>query len=152
MTLKARILLQYWLPAVLWAAVVLSASSDLFSGANTGSVLEAIVTALFGQVSPERLAIAHFLVRKLAHLTEYGILAWLFYRALRQMHTFWNLRWATLAIAGVLVVAIADEVHQHFVPSRVGSPVDVLIDVAGGAVALLIVRRISLRLSSVAAS
>ena len=36
----------------------------------------------------------------------------------------------------VLVFATADELHQSFVPSRVGTPWDVLIDCSGGALAL----------------
>jgi VanZ family protein len=113
----------------------------LFSGAQTGSVLEALLTSLFGEAPRQHLDVAHFLLRKLAHLTEYGILGWLLYRARRQQETVWNLIWARFALAGVALVAMTDELHQHFVPSRTGSPVDVLLDLIGGLVALAIVRK-----------
>jgi VanZ family protein len=138
---ETRNFLTYWLPALLWTALVLSASTRLFSGAQTASVLEALLTSLFGEAPRQHLDVAHFLLRKLAHLTEYGILGWLLYRARRQHETVWNLIWARFALAGVALVAITDELHQHFVPSRTGSPVDVLLDLIGGLVALAILRK-----------
>jgi VanZ family protein len=36
------------------------------------------------------------------------------------------------------MVATVDEVHQHFVPSRTGSPYDVLLDTTGSIVAMLL--------------
>jgi VanZ family protein len=138
--LATRNFISYWLPAIVWTALVLSASSDFFSGAHTGSLLETLITALLGEVPRERLVVAHFLVRKLAHLTEYAILAWLFYRARGRTQRAWNGNWAIFALVGVAVVAAIDEGHQHFVPSRVGSPIDVLIDICGGLLALAIVR------------
>ena len=45
------------------------------------------------------------------------------------------------ALAAGIAYAISDEVHQHFVPGRVGSPVDVLIDSVGVAVGVLLWRR-----------
>jgi VanZ family protein len=36
------------------------------------------------------------------------------------------------------MVATIDEVHQHFVPSRTGSPYDVLLDTTGSTVAMLL--------------
>jgi VanZ family protein len=39
------------------------------------------------------------------------------------------------------MVATIDEVHQHFVPSRTGSPYDVLLDTAGSTVAMLLLTR-----------
>ncbi len=124
---------------------MLVASSATFSGAQTGRFLEAILGWLFGELPRELLLIAHFTIRKLAHLTVYGILAWLYYRAQGDTHRVWDLRWARVALAGVLIIATVDEVHQHFVPSRVGSPVDVVIDVIGAVVALAIVRRLATR-------
>jgi VanZ family protein len=46
-----------------------------------------------------------------------------------------------LAAALALVVAVADEVIQSYVPGRDSTPVDVLIDAAGIAVGWLLVRR-----------
>jgi VanZ family protein len=70
-----------------------------------------------------------FVLRKLAHMTEYGVLALLWWRALR---TRSPLPAALIAIA----YAVTDEYHQSFVAGRHGTPVDVLIDAAGIALAI----------------
>jgi len=74
-----------------------------------------------------------FVLRKLAHMTEFGLLWVLLHRALR-----WQAPWAA-AVAVVLYAAI-DELHQSFVDGRHGTPVDVFIDAAGVAVAALVLR------------
>ena len=68
-------------------------------------------------------------LRKLAHMTEYGLLALLWWRALRT-------RSPLPATLIALAYAITDEYHQSFVAGRHGSPVDVLIDAAGIALAI----------------
>jgi VanZ family protein len=141
---KTRNFIRYTLPAILWTALVLAASGGWLSGAQTGGLLSALL-AMFGSLPIEVLGAIHFLLRKLAHLTEYGILAWLLYRARAQTQTIWNPSWARFALLGVLMVATIDELHQHFVPARVGSIVDVMIDMVGAALALGILRRFSAR-------
>ena len=47
------------------------------------------------------------------------------------------------ALAAGVAYAISDEVHQHFVPGRVGAPLDVVIDSAGVAIGVLLWRRYS---------
>jgi VanZ family protein len=140
---ETRNFLRYTLPAILWTTLVLVGSGGWLSGERTGGILRALL-ALFGSMPIEVLGVLHFLLRKLAHLTEYGILAWLLYRARGQTQTIWNFNWARFALLGVLMVATIDELHQHFVPTRVGSPADVLIDLAGGVLGLLIVRRLAM--------
>ena len=72
-------------------------------------------------------------LRKLGHMAEYGLLWWLWWRALG----FGN---AAPAAAIALAYAVSDEFHQTFVDSRVGSPVDVLFDATGIALAYQLVR------------
>jgi VanZ family protein len=73
-------------------------------------------------------------LRKLAHMAEFGLLWFLWWRALGYGN---RLAPALIAIA----YAITDELHQSTVEGRVGSPVDVLIDSAGVALAVLAARR-----------
>ncbi len=81
--------------------------------------------------------------RKLIHAAEYGLLAWLWLRALRTVATE---RAAVLAAAAITIAyAASDEFHQTFVSGRNGSPVDVLIDAIGVAVALVLATRIGRR-------
>jgi VanZ family protein len=78
------------------------------------------------------------LLRKLAHITIYGVLWLTLARA-----TCW--RRPLLATAIALVYAISDELHQSFVDGRHGSPLDVAIDALGVGLAalawILVVRR-----------
>jgi VanZ family protein len=74
------------------------------------------------------------LLRKLGHMAEYGLLWWLWRRALG----------STVAAAAVtLAYAATDEWHQSFVTGRNGTPVDWLIDAAGVAIAIALHARYS---------
>jgi len=82
----------------------------------------------------------HFLIRKSAHVTEYGILSALCFRALRgRVRGMWQARWMLPAIIAPLLVAITDEWHQSFVPSRGSSGWDVLIDLGGACLAQVLI-------------
>lgn len=71
------------------------------------------------------LGTADLVLRKLAHMTEYGLLWFLWLRAFGAP--------ARPALAAVVAItyAASDEWHQTFVEGRRGSPVDVLIDATG---------------------
>lgn len=77
-------------------------------------------------------------LRKLAHMIEYGLLFVLWRRALPD-HPPW------VAAAVAVAYAVSDEIHQSFVDGRHGTPVDVLIDAAGVAVAWLAMSRLRVR-------
>jgi VanZ family protein len=104
--------LRLWAPVVLWAAVIFAFSAVPDLGTGLGTW--------------------DLVLRKLAHAGEFAVLGALLLRALRDERA---------ALAAGIAYAISDEVHQHFVPGRVGSPVDVLIDSAGVAVGVLLWRR-----------
>jgi VanZ family protein len=116
--------------------MILLASSDLFSSSHTGAFLETLLTSLLGHpLLPETFDTLNFIVRKSAHLTEYGILGALLFRAIRSGRTGWEWRWAAAAVLFAASVAMVDEWHQTFVPSRTGTAKDVLLDATGAAVA-----------------
>ena len=101
---------------------------------------------LLPQATPELIHFFHFLIRKMGHFTEFFVLAILLYRALRagrEPHWQWHVAAWTLSL--VLLYAVADEVHQRFVPSRSGAWSDSLLDFFGGccAVALLYARHLT---------
>ncbi|MEZ4687715.1 MAG: TIGR04282 family arsenosugar biosynthesis glycosyltransferase [Bacteroidia bacterium] len=70
-----------------------------------------------------------FYIRKAAHMTEYGLLAFLLLRWLRLKFSFKKAALYSLLIA--VCYASTDEYHQTFVEGRGGTPVDVLIDSMG---------------------
>jgi hypothetical protein len=113
-------ILKRWLPVVAWSAVILIASGDEFSAAQSGGWFR----ALFGVALPYWV---HVAVRKTTHLAAYGILGALAMRASPR---------AAIALAIALCVAIIDELHQSTLPTRTGSPWDVLLDMIGAAIAV----------------
>jgi VanZ family protein len=126
----------WWLAVGLWIAVVLGLSSDPFSAESTSRLIGPLLRWLFPSLGAETQQLLHYYVRKGAHAFEYAVLAALAYRALRESSGAW--RSAGFALALVIAVAVADETHQAFAAARSGSAIDVSIDVAGGATALLL--------------
>jgi VanZ family protein len=108
--------LSLWLPVILWAAFIYYLSSIPYL----------------------RITMAWYdlILRKLAHLFVYAVLARLLARALTGS-TFWSWKkifWSSLALS--FLYACSDEYHQTFVPGRVGCLHDVLIDTFAAWVAL----------------
>jgi len=137
----ARLLSRY-LPLVAWLVFISYASSDSFNAGNTSRIIGPLILWLFPNTSPETLAVVHLTTRKIAHFTEYAILAYLAARAFRtSSRPALANRWFIAALALVVGYALLDEYHQSFVPSRTGSVYDSFIDVAGGLTALLLMRR-----------
>jgi len=131
-----------YLPLALWIAFISFASSGSFSATSTSRIIGPLLTWLFPSISPETLAVVHFTVRKIAHFTEYAVLAWLSARAFSgsprpSIHRHWFL----ISMVLIVVYALVDEYHQSFVPSRTASIIDSLIDMSGGLVALLLIRK-----------
>jgi len=130
-----------WLPPVLWMGVIVGLSTDTASAEHTGRLLLPVLRWLLPWATPGQVDTIHGLVRKGAHLTEYAILAALWYRAFRRGPTL-GPRAAGLGTLVISVTwAILDEWHQSFMPARTSSAVDVAIDGAGAAVALLVAYR-----------
>lgn len=135
--------LKCWLPVALWLGVIYFNSTDYMSAEHTSRIIEPILRWLRPNISPEAIAQVQFLVRKAAHLIEYAILAILLGRTIirgtnpeRKMAILYLNVWLA-----VTVVAVLDEYHQSFVPSRGAAWGDVLIDSGGAIFGLLVVRR-----------
>jgi VanZ family protein len=122
--------LKRWLPVVVWSAVILMTSNDRFSAAHTGGWLRDLFPSM-----PE---LANIALRKLMHLTGYGILGSLAFRATRVDFQ----RAVPVAFAVVFLVACTDEWHQSLYASRGASPWDVLLDVVGAAIAIGLMIRV----------
>ncbi len=129
----------YWLPPLTWMAAIFFFSTGSFSGERTGSLLYDMVHWVFHDLTYEQFRPIHFAVRKVAHFTEYGLLALMLFRAFRAGNPLrWRWSWAISAWLVIVAYALLDEYHQSFVPSRTASINDSLIDIVGGTVALLV--------------
>ena len=104
--------LRLWAPVVVWAAVIFALSS--LSDLGTG------------------LGTWDLVLRKIGHAAEFAVLGALLARALRSDGA---------AFAAGVAYAVSDEIHQHYVPGRVGAWYDVAIDAAGVALGILAWRR-----------
>ncbi len=125
--------------AVMGMIYLFSAQSGEQSGAMSGSITAWVLTTFvpgFGDFTPEKqeafLATAGFLVRKLAHFSEYALLGFSLLLHIRQLqkkitvHIPWLWAWGI----GTFYAA-TDEFHQGFVAGRGPSVRDVTIDSAG---------------------
>ena len=128
-----------WLPAIAWAILITSASTDLFSASHTSRYILPALHWLFPHASAETLEWLHSFIRKSAHLTEYFVFGFLLLRAVRGEHRGWRIRWAIIALAIAAGYSALDEFHQSFVPSRTASPWDSLLDTSGAAIAQALV-------------
>jgi VanZ family protein len=125
-----------WLPAILGVCAIACESTELFSANNTSGPLRSLWQAIFGTSSNAHWEQVHHILRKTGHFLGYGTLSLLFYHAWRRTGEILHRRTFRIenviyALACTLVVASADEFHQHFLPHRTGTPQDVLLDMIG---------------------
>lgn len=137
MEIKQRKILR-WSLFIFWIALIFIMSQQ--SG-DISSEQSAIVVKVFSAIGIDLNGyfgeMATFVVRKVAHFTEYLILFILTYRVL----TLYMGRKASklYAIMFVFLYACSDEFHQSFVAGRGPTFRDVLIDTAGGVFSCLVV-------------
>jgi VanZ family protein len=81
------------------------------------------------------LGVLDIALSKGAHLTEYAVLGFLL---------VWASRRESVAFLIGIPYAASDEIHQHFVPGRHGSALDVAIDTVGLAIGVYLARRAGL--------
>ena len=110
-------ILKFWLPPILWGLVIFS-----FSSFKVGTATE--------------IYWKDFIIKKTAHVIEYGILATLLYRAMvnsdiEKKKAIW------LSILIAFLYGLTDEFHQSFTPGREPHLRDVIIDTIGGALGVL---------------
>lgn len=135
--------LRFWIPPLVWLALIWFASTDPFSSEHTGRLLRSLPWLRF--LSPLEFERIHFLVRKAAHVAEYAVLCFLFFRSWRstsskQIMVFWKSRWAVYSLLASVTMAFLDEFHQSFVPSRTSTLRDVALDATGALFSIVLIR------------
>jgi VanZ family protein len=124
-----------FLPPLGWTLVIAWLSTSSWSAAETGTFIVPVLRWLWPGAAPEQLAALHWLARKAAHATEYGVLAALWHRALASREA--PGRWRTPLALSVLTASL-DELNQATTLTRTGSPADVLLDTAAAGAVLIV--------------
>lgn len=106
------------------------------SSETSGKIIRFLSALGIGITSRTELILHHF-IRKVAHFFEYFILSLLLFNYLRELMEGKGLYLWPISIS--FLYACSDEIHQIYVPGRVGSWKDVVIDTAGASVAMLLV-------------
>lgn len=130
-----------YLLVVSWMAVIFFASTEAGSPQHTSRILVPLLKWLKPDIAPETLKLAQTIVRKAAHLSEYGILGllmWLGRKLDTRNFREWNWKEIAVIIAICGVYAATDELHQYFVETRTSSVGDVFIDTIGASIALCV--------------
>ncbi len=144
-------MLQLWIPALLWLAVI-TVESTMLSSQTTGRFILPLLHLLLPHGTPQQFGLIHAGLRKAGHFTGYAILSLFLYRAWwgttvlrnasprpprqvpgwKPMFSLWSARAAALAWLGTALIASMDELQQSLHPGRTATPKDVLLDSAGG--------------------
>ncbi|MBI4611651.1 MAG: VanZ family protein [Candidatus Rokubacteria bacterium] len=136
--------LRRWIPPVVWMALIYVGSTASFSAEATGPVILPVLGALLPWADPAQLDFLHAALRKAAHVAEYGILAWLWLRALAAAPTARaggpGGRHTLAALAISIAYATLDELHQRWTGARAGSLLDVFWDAAGASLGVAVIR------------
>jgi len=129
----------YWIPAICVAVVISTFSTHYFSGEETARVFIPILHWLFPGASLHTLSRMHTVIRKLAHVTEFGIFSTAVFHGVRGERYGWKLRWALITLAIAVSYAGLDEWHQSFVPMREARVRDAVVDFTGAVLAQVFV-------------
>ena len=108
----------FWFPVILWMGLIFILSS-------------------FNQLQVSEIAWKDFVIRKLAHITEYFVLYFLLFRALKNTSSLTSWKLLTTCLIITFLYAITDEYHQTFVSGRSGKSTDIGFDTTGGVIGLL---------------
>lgn len=109
---------------IVWMILIFIMSS--FDATNSSNQSNFIVNIISNIFNINNLDILSYIIRKLAHLTEYTILGILTLNMTRQNNIKTN-----IGIIIGIIFAISDEIHQIFVPGRSCQITDILIDILG---------------------
>jgi VanZ family protein len=139
-TATSSCLWRCWAPPILWTLIIVIISGKLGSFNHSLEIIKWVVSWVV-TVNPDSLASINWYCRKVIHFFYYGILTVLWIRALTVTYPerLWTNR--VLALILSLMVACFDEGHQYFSPGRTSSGWDILLDLSGGVVFLLLCAR-----------
>ncbi len=126
--------LKYFIPAIIWMIFIFIMSHTNGNESSNQSNFIVKIVLEFININHETLS---FMIRKIAHMSEYAILLLFIYYGLYKTITYKYQLLISLLIT--FIYACSDEFHQLFIPGRSGQFMDVLIDTSGALIMLLII-------------
>lgn len=152
----------YWLPLILWAAIIFGFSSQPYEKQDLRPFIEkhidqekmeqqlddVKINYAGKEISVNTIGVAGFIeffIRKGAHITEYLILGFLIYRA------FWSTRLSEVkvlvfSILFAIIYAASDEFHQMFTSNRTPHLEDVILDSIGAIIGITLAMIVYIRI------
>ena len=124
------VLIIVWI-SFIWANSLEPATS---SSEQSHFVMELLnrITGIFG------FYLSEFIVRKLAHMFEFFVLAFLTINLIKVTKESFENRYYVYALLFSMLIAGVDETIQLFIPGRAGMFTDVLIDSSGALIGLVL--------------
>lgn len=127
-----------WVLVFLWMCVIFGFSSQSGgeSGGLSGKIVSFILNIFNISETEDIFNTIQFIVRKLAHGTEYLLLGILVFNAFYNTLTGIK-KISVVSFVFCVVYSMTDEFHQLFIPERVGSIKDCLIDSTGALLGII---------------
>ena len=120
---------------ILWMIIIFVLSNDTgTASSNKSDGIASFISDIISFIDTDTLI---FIIRKLAHFTEYLILGILFLNVLKDYNVV-NTKLVIITILFCFSFAISDEVHQLFIQNRSGKITDILIDKLGSSIGVII--------------
>jgi len=104
----------YWIPAICVAVLISTFSTHYFSSEETSKILTPILHWIFPAASFHTLSRMHTAIRKLAHVTEFGVFSIAVFHGVRGERHGWRWRWALITLIVAVSYAGLDEWKQGF--------------------------------------
>ena len=122
---------------ILWMIIIFIMSN--FNSDASSNQSSFIIDILNKIIKIENIDFITFIIRKLAHLTEYLILGILMINCLKNF----NIKsYFSLSIILCIMYAYSDEIHQLFISGRNGKIIDVIIDSIGSILGIIIYKKL----------
>ena len=125
--------LKYFIPSFLLMIIIFGFSNQ--TGSESSGLSTQIVLWIQNHL---HITISEFLIRKVAHMSEYAILSLTFIYGFYKSEFPTNKIYLFSFICSFLY-ACTDEFHQLFIGGRAGSPIDVMIDTTGAFLMILFI-------------
>lgn len=134
----------YFIFLILWMVLIfiLSHQTGNISGGNSGSIIETIMNVIYSifNISKDNIneviMLLHNPIRECAHVFEYFILGFLIFKNLENFNV--NNKYMTTILCG-FIFASFDEIHQLFIIGRTFQYFDILMDMLGICLIIIII-------------